>query len=139
MKPLNAILAVTDFSAPARHAADRAARLAHETGAQVTLMHVVSGRMLDELRLWLGVSHGAEQQLLQDAAERLKLLADELAIARRVTIQTQLATGRVLDKISGQADAARADLVVLGARSAGLLRRLMLGTTSERLLRRATR
>ena len=139
MNPLNAILAVTDFSAPARHAADRAARLAHETGAQLTLMHVVSGRTLDELRLWLGADHGAEQQLLKDAAERLKWLADELATARRVAIQTQLATGRLLDEISRQADAARTDLLVLGARGAGFLRRLMLGTTSERLLRRSTR
>jgi len=138
MTPLHCLLAVTDFSAPARHAADRAARLAHETGAQLTLMHVVSGRTLDELRLWLGASHSAEQQLLKDAAERLKLLADELATARRVTLQTQLATGRVLDEIAHQADAASADLVVLGARGAGFLHRLMLGTTSERLLRRST-
>lgn len=91
MTPLNALLAVTDFSAPARHAADRAARLAHETGAQVTLMHVVSGRTMDDLRLWLGA-------------------------------------GRLLDEIAHQADAASADLVVLGARGAGFLRRLMLGT-----------
>lgn len=139
MTPLHAILAVTDFSAPARHAADRAARLAHETGAQLTLMHVVSGRTLDELRQWLGASHGAEQQLLKDAAERLQWLADELATARRVALQPQLATGRVLDEISRQADATSVDLVVLGARGAGFLRRLMLGTTSERLLRRATR
>lgn len=135
----NAILAVTDFSAPARHAADRAARLAHETGAQLTLMHVVSGQTLDELRLWLGASHGAEQQLRKDAAERLKLLADELAAARRVALQTQLATGRVLDEIVREAEARQADLVVLGARGAGFLRRLVLGTTSERLLRRSTR
>lgn len=139
MTALKAILAVTDFSAPARHAADRAARLAHETGAQLTLMHVVSGRTLDELRQWLGASHGVEQQLLKDAAERLKLLADELATARRVTLQTQLTTGRVLDEIAGEAEARHADLLVLGARGAGFLRRLMLGTTSERLLRRATR
>jgi nucleotide-binding universal stress UspA family protein len=139
MNPLNAILAVTDFSAPARHAADRAARLAHETGAQLTLMHAVSGSRLDELRLWLGASHGAEQQLLKDAAERLQSLADELATARRVTIQTKLATGHELDEIGHQANAARVDLVVLGARGAGFLRRMMLGITSERLMRRSTR
>lgn len=139
MTALNAILAVTDFSAPARHAADRAARLAHETMAQLTLMHVVSGRAMDELRLWLGISHGAEQQLLKDAAERLEYLAGELAAARRVTLQTQLTTGHVLHEIAHAAEAQNADLVVLGARGAGFLRRLMLGTTSERLLRRATR
>jgi len=39
---LGAVLAATAFSAPARHAADRAARLAHETGAALTLMHVLA-------------------------------------------------------------------------------------------------
>ena len=41
-RPLS-ILAATDFSAVARHAADRAARLAHETGAPLTLVHVLPG------------------------------------------------------------------------------------------------
>jgi nucleotide-binding universal stress UspA family protein len=139
MTPLRSILAVTDFSMPARHAADRAARLAHETGAPLTLMHAVCGRTLDALRQWLGASHTAEKQLLKDAAERLQTLADELATARRVAMQTQLTTGSVLDQISHQAGAVNADLVVLGARGAGFLRRLALGTTSERLLRRSTR
>ncbi|MBT9475926.1 universal stress protein [Polaromonas sp.] len=138
MTPLHSLLAVTDFSAPARHAADRAAHLAHETGAQLTLLHAVPGSKLDELRQWLGAGHGAEQQLLKDAAERLQTLANELATARRVAIQAQLATGRVLDEIAREADALHADLVVLGARGAGFLRRLMLGTTSERLLLRST-
>ena len=40
---LGPILAATDFSAPARHAADRAARLAHQTGAPLTLLHVLAG------------------------------------------------------------------------------------------------
>lgn len=139
MTPLHSLLALTDFSAPARHAADRAARLAHETGAQLTLLHAVPGTTLDELRQWLGAGHGAEQQLLKDAAERLQTLANELAAARRVAVQTHLATGRVLDEIAREADALQADLVVLGARGAGFLRRLTLGTTCERLLRRSTR
>jgi nucleotide-binding universal stress UspA family protein len=136
---LNPILAITDFSVPARHAADRSARLAHETGAPLTLMHVVSGRALDELRHWLGVGHEAELHLLKDAGERLQTLADELAAMRRITVQTQLVTGPVLSEIGHQADTMGAGLLVLGARGAGFLRRLMLGTTSERLLLRSTR
>ena len=38
---LGPVLAATDFSAPARQAADRAALVAHETGAALTLMHVL--------------------------------------------------------------------------------------------------
>lgn len=139
MNPLNAILAATDFSAPARHAADRAARLAHETGAQLTLMHAVSGRALDELRQWLGAGHAAETRLLEDADQQLRKLADELASTRRVKTQTHLATGPVVTEIEREADAVQAALLVLGARGAGFLRRLVLGTTSERLLKHTHR
>lgn len=62
MNRLGPILAATDFSAPARHAVDRAARLAPETGATLTLMHVLPGGALQELRQWLGTGHATEQQ-----------------------------------------------------------------------------
>ena len=139
MNPLNTILAATDFSAPARHAADRAARLAHETGAQLTLMHAVSGRALDDLRQWLGAGHAAETQLLEDAEQQLRKLADELASTRRVKTQIHLTTGPVVTEIEREADAVHASLVVLGARGAGFLRRLVLGSTSERLLKHTHR
>jgi nucleotide-binding universal stress UspA family protein len=45
------LLAATDFSAPARHALERAAQLAAaHPGAQLTLTHVLSESMLARLR-----------------------------------------------------------------------------------------
>ena len=45
------LLATTDFSAPARHALERAARLASaRPGAQLTLAHVVSSSIVARLR-----------------------------------------------------------------------------------------
>lgn len=139
MNPPGAMLVATDFSAPSRHAADRAARLARETGMSLTLMHALSSRVFDELRLWLGAAHQAEPQLVAETGQQLKQLADELAAAQQVTVQCSLATGPVLDVISQQAEDINAGLLVLGARGAGFLRRLVLGSTSERLLRRSTR
>ncbi|MDO8386841.1 MAG: universal stress protein [Polaromonas sp.] len=139
MTPLTALLTTTDFSVPARHAAYRAARLAHETGAELTLMHAVSGRGLDELRQWLGAGHLAETQLLEDAGQQLRKLADELASTRRVKTNIHLATGSVVTEIERKAEAMQAGLVVLGARGAGFLRRLVLGSTSERLLKHTHR
>lgn len=136
---MKTILAATDFSAPARHAADRAARVAHETGATLTLVHALPAQPLQELRQWLGAQPQAEHQLLAQAQDQLRQLADDLAAARRVPVHTHLATGAVLDEIGRQADALDADLLVLGARGSGFLRRLVLGTTAERLLRRTTR
>lgn len=139
MNGLTSILAATDFSAHARHAADRAARLAHETGAALTLMHVLPGEALGQLRRWLGVGHEAEQCVRDDARARLRTLAEELHAARRVPVATVDASGPVLDEILQRADALDASLLVLGARGVGFLRRLVLGTTAERLMRRTTR
>ena len=49
------------------------------------------------------------------------------------------AIGSVLKEIDSEAEAVDAGLLVLGARGAGFLRRLALGSTSERLLCRTTR
>jgi len=139
MNRLGPILAATDFSAPARHAADRAARLARETGASLSLMHVLPGGALQELRQWLGTGHAMEQQLHDDVQRELRALASELQMHRHVTPRTVHASGSVLDEINQEAEALNAALLVLGARGAGFLRRLVLGSTSERLLRRSTR
>lgn len=139
MSPLTSILAATDFSAHSRHAADRAARLAHETGAQLTLMHALSGSALAELRQWLGAGHAGEQQLVEETRRSLEQAAAELGAARRVAVHTHLGTGATVHCIGGEAEALNADLLVLGARGSGFLRRLVLGTTAERLLRRTTR
>jgi nucleotide-binding universal stress UspA family protein len=133
------LLAATDFSAHARHAADRAARLAHETHAELTLMHVLPGETLARLRQWLGAASAPETEVAGDAKRRLQVLADELKHGRKVAVQAHADSGSVLDEILRQADAIDAGLLVLGARGAGVLRRLALGTTSERLLRRTRR
>ncbi len=139
MNPLGPILAATDFSAAARHAADRAARLAHETGAPLTLMHVLSDTGLQDLRGWLGAGSEMEQRLQAESRQQLQHLADELHAARHVPVRLVQATGAPLDEIVREAEALGAGLLVAGARGASFLRRLVLGTTSERLLRRTTR
>lgn len=134
----NAILAATDFSAPARHAADRAAQLAHETGAPLTLMHVVPGKAFAELREWLGPAHATEQRLQDDARQRLQRVAAELQARRHVAVRTVHTCGSVLDDLLIEARSLNAGLVVTGARGEGFLRRRVLGTTAERLLRLTT-
>ena len=139
MTALHSIVAATDFSAPARQAADRAARLAHETGARLTLVHALPQQPLAELRQWLGEHPAAEQRLRQQARQELDTMAAALAAGRRATVQARLAAGPVLDEIERAAVAEQADLLVVGARGHGFMRRLVLGTTAERMLRRSRR
>ncbi len=133
------ILVATDFSAHARHAVDRAARLAHEVHATVALMHVLPGEPLAQIREWLGASSAPELKLRDEAQRQLRALAAEVAGARQVPVDIEDATGSALDEILRAAERLDAQLLVLGARGVGFLRRLVLGTTSERLMRRTDR
>lgn len=136
---LRHILAATDLSAPARHAADRAARLALETGAGLSVLHVLPAGGLQALRQWLGQGHAVEQQLLDDAQAQLATLCSRLTQGRSLNIRALQRSGRVLDEIHREADALDAGLLVVGARGAGFARQLALGSTCERLLRRSAR
>lgn len=139
MNPWGPILTTTDFSGPARHAVDRAARLAQETGSPLSVMHVMPGETLAELRHWLGVGHATEHKLAEASRQQLQQLADSLGSAWPITVTPVGTSGSVLDEIRREADALDAALLVVGARGAGFLRRLVLGSTSERLLRRTNR
>lgn len=142
MNPVNAdhpLLVATDFSAPSRQAAGRAARLAHETGAPMHLLHVMPGDAIDQLRQWLGMDSPPEHAMQAQAQRQLDEMAGALAEAHRVTVQSHCASGPVIDEILRRAQAVEAPLLVLGARGAGFMRRLILGTTAERLMRRSSR
>jgi len=131
------ILAATDFSAPARHAADRAARLARVCAAPLTLMHVLPAGALQGLRHWLGAGSGAEQHLQAQALQQLQQQAAELQAMRHVPVATQHAHGAPVDAVVRAAEALDASLLVLGARGDGFLRRWVMGSTAERLLHRS--
>jgi nucleotide-binding universal stress UspA family protein len=137
MPALKHLIAATDLSPPARQAAERAARLAHETGARLSLVHVLSQKPLEELRAWLGAP--LAEQLREAARRELNELAAQLQAARQAPVMARLVSGAVLDALLQCAEEEAADLLVLGARGAGFLRRMVLGTTAERLLRRTTR
>lgn len=140
MTQLACILAATDLSAPARHAVDRAGRVAGETGARLELAHVVSQSALDGLRQLLGLEAATvETHLLDQARAGLEGLAAELKQNRALDAGLHLSTGTALRGLLDEADRLAADLIVLGARGEGYLGRLLLGTTSERLLRRTRR
>lgn len=133
------ILVATDFSAHARHAAERAARVAQETHSALTVVHVLPGEPLAKMREWLGVLSDPEQKMRDEAHRTLRQLADDLSARLHRDVATEDAAGSALDEILRSADRLDAQLLVLGARGAGFLRRLVLGTTSERLMRRTAR
>lgn len=135
---MHTLLAETDLSALARHAALRAAMIASETGARLHLQHVVNLGALDMLRHLLDSNErGIEQRLLDGVRGELEALAAELVEKWQVAPELRLSTGSVLGEITSYADAIDAGIVVMGARGAGFLRELLIGSTTERVLSKA--
>ena len=140
MNPIRTIAAPTDLSALARHAVVRACLLAAELGARLSLQHVVNAGALDTLRHLLDAdAAGLQDKLLAEVRGEVEALAAEMHRRHGVTPELQLAVGGVLGEIVGHAEAIDADLLVMGARGAGFMRELLIGSTTERVLRKSVR
>jgi nucleotide-binding universal stress UspA family protein len=137
MSSLRSLLAATDFSDDAEHAAYRAAMLTAEHSAQLRLLHVVSRSSVDALRVILRSHPGAEVAMIEELSVMLGDLAAQLATQTGSKVSTALEIGDVLDEIVKASDPA--DLLVVGARGLNPIRDLLLGTTAERLLRKCRR
>ncbi len=137
MTKLNALLAATDLSAPARHAVERAALISSQTGTPLNLVHVANLALLEKLRQLITENPEEMQQRVLDAArEKLHDLAAALLKRYGVSAGTRVASGSVLAALTEESDAMAADLIVCGARGEGFMRHLLLGATAERMLDR---
>lgn len=140
MSTLECILVATDLSAPARHAAERAFRVAARTGFELHILHVQELDALDSLRDLLGAYlPTAKEAVAEEARERLRQLAADPARHRGVAAKTRVVSGVPLPVIASEADALDARLLVLGARGESFLQHAMLGSTASRLLRKSVR
>lgn len=140
MPVLKRLLAATDLSAPARHAAERAALIAGETGAGLDLVHVLSLAPLEQLRRLLGdIAPDADRELLDAARREVRDIAAHLLHRRGIAAGVQVLTGPLLPALASQADAAISDLVVLGARGSSFMRHALLGSTAENMVSKACR
>ncbi|MBK7955975.1 MAG: universal stress protein [Candidatus Accumulibacter sp.] len=132
---LNHIVAATDFSAPARHAVERAALVSRETGAPLDLLHMANLAPLERLRqLMLETPEDLEQRLVDAGQEKLHELAEALRKRFDVSAGTRVVSGSVLAELEREADAMAADLIVCGARGESFILNLLLGSTAERML-----
>ncbi|MBS0544078.1 MAG: universal stress protein [Proteobacteria bacterium] len=140
MTTLRTILAATDLSAVARHAAMRAALTAGGREARLSLQHVVSVGAMDSLRqLFSATQAEVQSRLMDEVRDDLHRLAADLAARHGVAPELQLSVGPVLAEIASHADVIDADLLVMGARGAGFMRELLIGSTTERVLRKTRR
>jgi nucleotide-binding universal stress UspA family protein len=117
------ILAATDFSGRSRRAVKRAAMLARESGARLTLLHVVDddrdARLVE-----------AEVALAGTALEEMRA-----ELASGVACEARVDRGDPFDGIIRAARDCSAALVVMGEHRRLLLREVFVGTSVERVTR----
>ena len=118
------IVVATDFSQGAMDAVSYAAALAKESGAALTVLHVMSHRTQA-----VGIPY--EEPVAEVQAELDKLTSKEAWIA------TQVESGVPYQTILSFVENSKADLLVMNIHGKSGLERALLGSTAERVIRGA--
>ena len=137
MSAIKRILVPTDFSATADAALVYAIDLAARLGASVSLVHV-----FDDPFVAGGVFSGEyapmpqemREEMLQDLRRRL---ADTVARHGHSELSPQVLIGPTARTIVESAQAANADLIVMGTHGRGGISHVLLGSIAERVVRTA--
>jgi universal stress protein E len=132
------IVAATDLSAPARHAAERAAIISSHSAGKLELVHVADLSTLERLRLLISEQPADMQYRVVSAGqERLAELALSLKQRFDVHAGTHIVMGNLLSELIQTCQALSADLLVCGAKGESFIRHFSLGTTALRLLNKS--
>ncbi len=141
-RPFERVVVATDFSEPAAAAMGRAVWLAERNGSEVLVAHVlgdlafaVPGNSFEAH--WVmppAELHKAERRLRRQAKEELdRWVAPHRRTVRR--LRTEVLAGSPYLEIIRLVQREGADLVLAGTRGLGRFRRMLVGSTAERLVR----
>lgn len=139
MNRIKHIVAATDLSENSMHAVDRGFRIARGTQARYTIMHALGLDALGPLRNLIGeqaadVSH----KLLARQHAALEVIASDVQHSAGVSADIHVEEGLASSVVPAFAAGNGADLLLIGAQGEHLLRRLLIGSTASRLLRKST-
>jgi nucleotide-binding universal stress UspA family protein len=134
---LRRILVPLDFSGLSRQALGSAVPLARKYRAKISLVHVVQLPVVMEAlpggSAYLPVN---TDDLLNAAKAHLAELATRL-VPRELLDQTVVAEGNPAYEVISTAESLKADLIVLSTNGRSGLKRVLLGSTAERIVRHA--
>jgi nucleotide-binding universal stress UspA family protein len=136
MRPIRRILFPTDFSEYADDAWPYATRFGRDFGAEVHVLHIVTqvpGVYTD------GLAYGPRdlaEHMEAEARQALDRMVDDakaMGLAARSSVRTGIAFQEILD----YADAEAIDLIVMATHGRTGLAHVLLGSVTERVVRRA--
>lgn len=140
MITIRRILCPVDFSRFAHHAYEQAVALAREFGAEITVVHACAVAPVTSLAP-MGAPLALEPARLTGEARRalmaeLREFTDD-ADAGGLPVKTAINEHEPVDAIVGTATSWPADLIVMGTHGRSGFERLMLGSVTEKVLRKA--
>jgi nucleotide-binding universal stress UspA family protein len=135
---LNSILVATDFSETAGRAVERTCDLARQHAAKIVLVHAVTTPKVSVVGPQpVMMPRDIEEMVLSASQERL----DETAARLReqgLAIETVFVSATPSHTILQAAEAHAVDLIVIGTRGLSGFEHLMLGSTAEQVVRKAS-
>lgn len=132
MSPIHTILCPTDFSPQSKYAFELASALARDYGARLIVLHVV-----EVLPVVYGEGLIPPDPAELRAAGRAQL--DELQPPQEnVRAERRLEQGDSVEEVLRVSKEVNADLIVLGTHGRTGLGRLLMGSTAEQIVRKAT-
>ena len=140
--PPRHLIAATDFSPASDEAVKRACLVARESGARLTLVHVVPASLWEDvgtqLATLVGVEMPAPAAIRAQSLAQLERRAGELSGRYGLACGARVAEGRPAAMLAQVAADEKADLLVVGAHGMGAMRAardILVGTTAQKLLR----
>jgi nucleotide-binding universal stress UspA family protein len=128
------ILLATDGSREAKLAATTAADLAKSTGSELHVLYV--GEALNPYAEEVGLAGAAEAgDFERQARDLLDAEAERVRAAGAALAQAHLSRGKVDHEVVSLAEEIGAGLVVLGSRGRGGIRRALMGSVSDSVVR----
>ncbi|HWD30349.1 universal stress protein [Pseudomonas caricapapayae] len=136
MTSLNHVLVATDLSPSARNAAERAALLSKAQHASLDLLYVANPAPYVRLKHLVVPDDDLLGRALETAQEQIHQHADLLFQRYDIAAGVEALPGSVVTEITRVVQDKHSNLLVCGAKGQSLARRLLLGSTVQRMLSR---
>lgn len=127
------ILLPTDGSTGTAHVAMQAVNLAQQYGSRIHILHVVDTSMSSLLE-----DAGTSDEVLEERGRRAVQMIERMAESHDVAATTEIRSGDPAETILEYADEIDADVIVAGTHGRSGVRRHLLGSVTERLVRHSS-
>jgi len=131
------IIVPTDFSEHSLRALDYAVEIAERFSSDLRIVYVIEPLIQAADVAWASVDFERLNQAHRDSADRqLRALLDE-RIPKSVPAEYKILTGKPFIEIVRLAKADNADLIVMATHGRGAISQILMGSTTEKVVRRA--